>query len=322
MQDMKKETLSIVIPAYNEEGNIARTAKTVLEIMEREHISAAVYFVDDGSKDGTWAQIEKAAGASDAVRGVRFSRNFGKEAAIFAGLEAALGDCCAVMDCDLQHPPETLVEMYKLWQAGYEVIEGVKEDRGRESVFYKTMTKVFYGIMSAAVKMDMSRTSDFKLMDRKAVDALIALPERSTFFRALSGWVGYKTTTVGYEVQAREIGESKWSTLSLVKYAIRNITSFTTQPLQIVTGLGVLFFILAVIQGIECIVTYVTHRALEGFTTVILIQLITGSIVMLSLGIIGGYIAKIYEEVKGRHRYIVAKTAGLPDQRELDHDAV
>lgn len=240
---------------------------------------------------------------------------------MFAGLEMAAGDCCAVMDCDLQHPPETLVEMYRLWEAGFEVIEGVKEDRGRESVFYKGMSALFYKFMSSATKIDMSRASDFKLMDRRAVDALVSLPERNTFFRALSSWVGYKTTQVGFEVREREVGQSKWSTLSLVKYAINNITSFTTKPLQLVTGMGFVFLLLAVIQGIEALVRYARGLALEGFTTVILIELIIGSVVMISLGIIGGYIAKIYEEVKGRHRYIVSGTVGIPARRN-GHDVL
>lgn len=317
----KRESLSIIVPAYNEEGNIRRAAAVIRQIMDREHISAAIYFVDDGSKDDTWAEIQGAAGEDDCVKGIHFSRNFGKEAAIFAGLEMAAGDCCAVMDCDLQHPPETLVEMYRLWENGFEVIEGVKEDRGRENVVYKGMSALFYKLMSSATKIDMSRASDFKLMDRKVVDALVSLPERTTFFRALSSWVGYKTTSVGFVVQEREVGVSKWSTISLIKYAVNNIMSFTTKPLYLVTGMGVVFLILALIQGIESLIRYFTHQAMEGFTTVILIELIVGSVVMISLGIIGGYIAKIYDEVKGRHRFIVSGTVGIPARRDR-HDAV
>ena len=233
----KKETLSVIIPACNEAGNIGPMARALRQIMERERIDAAVYFVDDGSTDGTWEQILAAAGEWEMVRGIRFSRNFGKEAAIFAGLEMAAGDCCGVMDCDMQHPPETLVEMYRLWENGYEVIEGVKEDRGRESLIYKGMTALFYKLMSAAVRQDMSRASDFKLLDRKAVDALVSLPERDTFFRALSGWVGYKTASVGFKVQERAEGESKWTTFGLIKYAVNNILSFTTKPLYLVAGM-------------------------------------------------------------------------------------
>ena len=226
------------------------------------------------------------------------------------------------MDCDLQHPVEALVRMYRLWEQGFEVIEGVKEDRGRENVLYKGMSALFYKLMSAAAKIDMSRTSDFKLLDRKAVDALVSLPERNTFFRALSGWVGYRTATVGFTVQERQIGQTKWSTWKLMQYAVTNILSFTTKPLYLVVGAGVLFMILAIIQGIDSIVSYVTHRAVEGFTTVILIELIIGAIVMFSLGIIGGYVGKIYEEVKGRHRFIIAGTVGLPGREERGDDAL
>ena len=317
----KRESLSIVVPAYNEEGNIRRAVTEIRQIMERENISAAIYFVDDGSRDNTWAEIQNAAQESNGVRGIRFSRNFGKEAAIFAGLEMAAGDCCAVMDCDLQHPPETLVEMYRLWENGFEVIEGVKEDRGRENAIYKGMSALFYKLMSSATKIDMSRASDFKLMDRKVVDALVSLPERTTFFRALSSWVGYKTTSVGFAVRQREVGQSKWGTVSLIKYAVNNIMSFTTKPLYLVTGMGVIFLILALIQGIESLIRYFTHQAQAGFTTVILIELIVGSAVMISLGILGGYIAKIYDEVKGRHRYIVSGTVGIPARRN-EHDAL
>lgn len=316
-----RESLSVILPAYNEAGNIRRAAEAVLAVMDSEGISAAIYFVDDGSADETWAEIEAAVEWDGRIRGIRFSRNFGKEAAIFAGLEMAAGDCCAVMDCDLQHPPETLAEMYRLWEAGFEVIEGVKEDRGRENVLYKGMALLFYRVMSSATKIDMLRASDFKLLDRKAVDALVSLPERNTFFRALSSWVGYKTTAVAYTVREREIGQSKWSTASLIKYALNNITSFTTKPMQLVTWMGVIFFILAVVQGVESLVTYIRHQAVPGITTVILIELIVGAVVMLSLGIIGGYIAKIYDEVKGRHRYIVDKTLGIP-RRGDRHDAV
>ena len=316
----KTETLSIIIPAYNEEGNIRRTACAIRDVMARENISASIYFVDDGSTDDTWTEIGKATADWDMVRGLRFSRNFGKEAAIFAGLEAAGGACCAVMDCDLQHPVETLVQMYRLWENGFEVIEGVKEDRGHESVIYKGMAALFYKLMSAAVKIDMSRASDFKLMDRRAVDALVTLPERNTFFRALSAWVGFKTASVGFEVQDREIGQTKWTTWKLIKYALTNIISFTTAPLHLVTGMGFLFLILAGVLGVDSIVSYLTHRALEGFTTVILIELIVGAIVMLSIGIIGGYIGKIYEEVKGRHRYIISGVIRLPNRRETGHD--
>ena len=299
--------LSIVIPAYNEEKMIWKTTEVVSGIMEREKIPFELVFVNDGSKDQTWEMIEKAAEKNSHVTGIRFSRNFGKESAIFAGLANAEGDCIAVMDCDLQHPPETLVEMYRLWEQGYEVIEGVKRSRGKESILHRASAGMFYKIMSKAVQIDMSRASDFKLMDRKAVEALLSMPERNAFFRALSSWVGYRTTSVEFDVQERTEGESKWSTWSLIKYAVRNIVGFSSAPLQMITVAGVLTLLLAVVLGIQSLVKYFCGHALEGFTTVILLLLIIGSLIMLSLGVIGIYIAKIYEEVKGRPRYFIAR---------------
>lgn len=299
--------LSIVIPAYNEEKMILKTTEVVSGIMEREKIPFELVFVNDGSKDQTWEMIEKAAEKNSHVTGIRFSRNFGKESAIFAGLANAEGDCIAVMDCDLQHPPETLVEMYRLWEQGYEVIEGVKRSRGKESILHRASAGMFYKIMSKAVQIDMSRASDFKLMDRKAVEALLSMPERNAFFRALSSWVGYWTTSVEFDVQERTEGESKWSTWSLIKYAVRNIVGFSSAPLQMITVAGVLTLLLAVVLGIQSLVKYFCGHALEGFTTVILLLLIIGSLIMLSLGVIGIYIAKIYEEVKGRPRYFIAR---------------
>ena len=299
--------LSIVIPAYNEEKMILKTTEVVSGIMEREKIPFELVFVNDGSKDQTWEMIEKAAEKNSHVTGIRFSRNFGKESAIFAGLANAEGDCIAVMDCDLQHPPETLVEMYRLWEQGYEVIEGVKRSRGKESILHRASAGMFYKIMSKAVQIDMSRASDFKLMDRKAVEALLSMPERNAFFRALSSWVGYRTTSVEFDVQERTEGESKWSTWSLIKYAVRNIVGFSSAPLQMITVAGVLTLLLAVVLGIQSLVKYFCGHALEGFATVILLLLIIGSLIMLSLGVIGIYIAKIYEEVKGRPRYFIAR---------------
>lgn len=286
---------------------IWKTTEVVSGIMEREKIPFELVFVNDGSRDQTWEMIEKAAEKNTHVTGIRFSRNFGKESAIFAGLANAEGDCIAVMDCDLQHPPEILVEMYRLWEQGYEVVEGVKRSRGKESVLHRASAGMFYKIMSKAVQIDMSRASDFKLMDRKAVEALLSMPERNAFFRALSSWVGYRTTSVEFDVQERTEGESKWSTWSLIKYAVRNIVGFSSAPLQMITVAGVLTLFFAIVLGIQSLVKYFCGHALEGFTTVILLLLIIGSLIMLSLGIIGIYIAKIYEEVKGRPRYFIAR---------------
>ena len=300
--------LSIVLPAYNEEQNIANTARVLSEVLEENHIEYELVFVSDGSRDGTFSEIGKAARENPRIRGAEFSRNFGKEAAIFAGLEMAEGNAVIVMDCDLQHPPQAIPQMWKLWLEGAEVVEGIKESRGKEKLSYKLSAGLFYQIMSKLIKMDMKASSDFKLLDRKVVDTLLSLPERNTFFRALTFWAGFRTESVFYEVQERQFGESKWSFFSLMKYAITNATSFSTLPLQLVTVMGIVSILFSVALFIQTLVRFFSGTAVEGFTTVILLILIIGGFLMLSLGIIGHYIARIYEEVKGRPKYIISRT--------------
>ncbi len=299
--------LTVVLPSYNEEAMLPKTANVLADVLSGEGIDYELLFVDDGSRDQTWNEIQEAAKKNERVHGVHFSRNFGKEAAVFAGLAEAQGECVAVMDCDLQHPPATLVEMYRKWEEGYEVVEGVKRSRGTESKMHAVSAGAFYKLMSKATKIDMSRASDFKVMDRRAVNALLDMPEKQVFFRALSSWVGFKSTSVEFDVQEREAGTSKWSTKSLVKYAISNIVGFSTAPMQFVTGAGVVVFLIAVIMGIQTLVRYMMGAAVEGFTTVILLLLFIGSVIMISLGIIGYYIARIYVEVQGRPKYIISR---------------
>ncbi|BDH60754.1 glycosyltransferase [Lysinibacillus sp. PLM2] len=298
--------LSVILPAYNEEKMIAKAAETLYAILQKEKIEAELIFINDGSKDGTWQEIERVSHEFNGVRGVSFSRNFGKEAAILAGLEHAKGDCCVVMDCDLQHPPETVIQMYRLWEDGFEIIEGVKSSRGNETKVHGIFTRGFYRLINKATGFDMSRSSDFKLLDHKVVEEYIRLPERKLFFRALSFWLGFKSIEVEYEVQERTAGETKWSFYSLSKYAINNITSFSTAPMQIITVIGVLFLLFSIFLSVQSLVNYFYGQSLGGFTTVILLLLGIGSLLMISLGIIGFYISKIYEEVKRRPRYIVS----------------
>ena len=299
--------LSIVLPAYNEEQNIANTAKTLSCLLEKEGIDYELIFISDGSEDGTYDEILKAAESNPRIKGAQFSRNFGKEASIFAGMELTTGDAVVVMDCDLQHPPEVLPQMWKLWQEGAEVVEGIKTGRGKESLAHRISAGLFYKTMSKLIKMDMNASSDYKLLDRKVVNVLLELPERNTFFRALTFWAGFRTETVQYEVQERQYGESKWSFWSLMKYAISNATSFSTLPLQLVTIMGAISIFFSVILAVQTLVKFLMGTAVEGFTTVILLVLIIGGFLMLSLGIIGHYIARIYEEVKGRPKYIISK---------------
>lgn len=299
--------LSVVLPAYNEELMAGKTCTVLREVLTDAGIEYELVLIDDGSCDRTWEEIDKAGKRDPNIVGVHFSRNFGKEAAVFAGLAQATGNVVAVMDCDLQHPAQTLLEMYQKWSEGYEVIEGIKKNRGTESLFHKKSAEFFYAVMSKVTKVDMQNTSDFKMLDRKVVDSILTLPERNMFFRATSSWVGFKTACVEFEVQDREAGESKWTTGSLIRYAFTNIVAFTTVPLQFVTVGGGICFGCSLLMILYSLIQYFRGNAVEGYTTIIMVLLLIGSAIMLSLGVIGYYLAKIYEEVKHRPRYIVSK---------------
>ena len=303
--------LSVVIPAFNEQEMVPAAAGQIDGILSRAGIPHELIFIDDGSRDATWAEIRAESEHRDTVRGVHFSRNFRKEAAIFAGLQAADGDCVAVIDCDLQHPPEKLVEMYRLWEQGVEVVEGVKTDRGEESLAHRVAAKTFYRLISEATHIDMTRASDFKLLDRKAVNVLLSMREKRAFFRALSSWIGFRTAEVPYEVRERAAGESKWSTWLLIKYALSNITAFTSLPLHLITGCGAASFLAALIVGIVAIVRLAMGRVVTGLTGAVILLLFLSGLIMVGLGIIGYYLGNIYMEIQDRPRFIVSETCGV-----------
>jgi len=308
--DNNGKKLTTVIPAFNEEANVPFVVEAVTGVLSGAGIDFEIILVDDGSLDGTFAAIEKAAAGESRVRGLKLSRNFGKEAAILAGLEAAAGDCCVVLDADLQHPPGILPEMYRLWRDGAMIVQGVKADRGRESLLYKVFAKIFYGMISRFMQIDFKRASDYKLLDRKVVDILLALPERTRFFRALSVYYGFPQAEIEFTVAPRNTGKSNWRLKGLFTYALNSISSFTAFPLQITTYIGSVMLFIFFVLGLQTLYNYVTGRAVEGFTTVILLLLFIASAISISLGIIGHYIAKIYDEVKARPTYIVEKETG------------
>lgn len=306
--------LSVILPSFNEEDNISNTAAVIGEVLEENEIDYELIFVDDGSRDNSWKIITEESKKSSKVRGLRFSRNFGKEGAIFAGLKAAKGDCCVVMDCDLQHPPQTVVEMYRKWLDGAEVVEGKKRSRGKENAAYGGLSRLFYKLIKSASGIDMLDTSDFKLLDRKVINALLDLPERITFFRALSGWVGFDTETVWFDVAPRAYGERKWTTRMLLGYAIRNLSSFTGMPLYISTVLGLLIILAAVVIWILLL----CGVDMGSFNAANAAILFVGGLILETVGILSYYVSRIYEEIKNRPRYIISKTTDDSDETAED----
>ena len=304
----EQAVISIVMPVYNEGSHIVSSVGLVERILKEHQLDYEFVLVDDGSKDDSWAKLSKMAKGNTAITAVRLSRNFGKEAALCAGLEAATGDAVIVIDADLQDPPELIPVLVNMWRnEGYDVVEGVKSSRGKESLFYKFCARSFYGILLKATGIDLRNASDYKLLDRKVVEAMKQMPEKITFFRGMSAWVGFERKQVPFEVQKRVMGTSKWSLKRLIGLAVSAITSYTSAPLQLVTILGCMMFLFSVILGIQTLVRYLMGNAMEGFTTVILLLLFIGSMLMVSLGIIGLYLMRIYHELKGRPRYLISK---------------
>jgi len=302
--------ITVIMPVYNEGEFIYQNVLTVDNILTEANIDHQFLLVDDGSKDNSWEEMSRLADDYSQVSVIRLSRNFGKELALCAALENASGDAVVVMDSDLQHPPECIPEMVRLWQEeGYDVVEGVKADRGKESLGGKIAAMTFYKMFKKSTKIDIGVASDFKLMNRASLEAWKQMPERNTFFRGLSAWVGFNRYAMPFEVAERAGGETKWTFKSLVRLAVNSITAYTAAPLLLVFWIGMLMLFASVVLGIQTLVNFFMG-SVGGFPTVILLQLFIGSCIMISLSIIGLYISKIYEEVKGRPRYLISKKKG------------
>ncbi len=300
--------MSLVIPVYQEGGHIKSTIKVIEKVLLVNNITYEFVLIDDGSTDNTWSELKNLAKENDRISLLRLSRNFGKESALCAGLEYAAGDMVLVMDADLQHPPELIPDMVKAWlEEGYDLVEGVKHSRGKENFIYRACARFFYYLIYKSSDINLGRASDFKLMDRKVVEAWKELPERALFFRGMSAWLGFERKEIEFDVAERVNGKTKWSLLRLIRLAANAITSYTSVPLHCITLIGIIMFFGALLMGAQTLFMKLSGRASDGFTTVILLQLIIGSAIMTSLGIIGIYLTKIYKEVKSRPRYLISK---------------
>lgn len=305
---------SVVMPVFCEGANLQGIVREVSQTLDKAGVRYQLVLVDDGSPDETWAVIKDLAKENAAVCAVRLSRNFGKELALCAGMETAAGDAVIVMDADGQHPPALLPAMIDSWRtSGAEIVEGIKTHRGKETIFNKVTAATFYLIWNKLSGFELRGASDFKLLSRRAVKAYLAMQDRNVFFRGMTAWIGFKRSHVPFEVAARSGGRSGWSVFRLIKLALNGITAFSAIPLQVVTIAGFLFLIFAFLFGLQTLYVYLSGNAVTGFATVIFLLLIIGSLLMISLGIIGEYLARIYEEVKGRPRFIVAESLGIDE---------
>jgi polyisoprenyl-phosphate glycosyltransferase len=300
-----------VVPAYQEEAGIGASLREIRARALQTGLELQLIAVDDGSADGTWRELLSLTSEMPELALVRLSRNFGKEAAISAGLDAVDGDACILIDADLQHPPSLIPEMVKHWhEGGWDVVEAVKSHRGSESVVRRIVARSFYSVVRWLTGQTLQDASDFKLLDRRVLIEWRRLGERVTFFRGLVAWMGFRRMQIFFAVPPRQAGRSQWSLMGLARLAVHAITAFSALPLQVVTVFGVVMLLMALLLGAQSLRLYVEGRALPGITTVILLQLIIGGFLMVSLGIIGTYIARIYDEVKARPRYVVQERAG------------
>jgi len=309
--------LSCVLPCLNEAEHLAESLDVIARSIEAAGVSYELIVIDDGSDDGTWEVLEKERGTRPELRAVRLSRRFGKELALCAGVERARGRAILVMDADLQHPPALIPSMVAAWRdGGYEVVQAQKSDRGSEGALSAVGSRVFYGLMRRLSGFDLHGASDFQLLDRRVVDAWGQMNERNVFFRGMSAWLGFRRKEIPFDVAERAGGASRWSALGLARLAVTGITGFSSTPIHVLTMTGALFFVFSIVLGIQTLYNWRSGQAEQGFTTVIVLVLLVGSLILMGLGVIGLYISRIYDEVKGRPRYVIAGELGSPEGGE------
>ncbi len=328
---MKK--ITVLLPAFNEAAQIPHTVREL-----EKHIPKAydyrLLFIDDGSTDETWKILEELASNNPRIEGLRFSRNFGKEAALIAGLAEAEADAVIIMDCDLQHPPRYIPEMLSLWESGFDIVDGVKEERQTESKSSRGAANLFYALFAGLSNIDLKNASDFKLLDKKVVDVLKQMPEQVSFFRAQAEWVGFPRTSMPFSVDERKYGEGKWSLKSLMKLAIQGITAYSNKPLAIFFLLAALLLVITIFFGLAMLFSpagtayeadFALASLLNNMERLIFLLLLIAALIFGGLGILSLYLARIYQEVMRRPRYIIAgrltKADRQPEKREEKYES-
>lgn len=305
---MTQPELSVVIPAFNEEVNIRPMYERLVGALEDEVDGLEIVYVDDGSRDDTWAAIGALAATDERVKGMRFARNFGHQAALTAGVDAARGRAVVIIDADLQDPPEVIPEMLAAWRDGFEVVYAQRIEREGESWFKKATASLYYrileGISSVPIPVD---TGDFRLMGPRALAAFRALPERNRFIRGLVSWIGFRQTAVRYHRQARHAGETKYPLRKMLRFAFDGITSFSFFPLRLATWAGFGVSLFAFLYIVVIVILKVVGISWSGYTSLMATILFLGGVQLLMIGIVGEYLGRIFDEVKGRPLYLVGE---------------
>lgn len=313
---MSKPLISVLIPAFNEALGIDLLVERLTPVLDGLGLRWEIVFVDDGSTDQTLSKLKEKAAAEPRIAVVSLSRNFGKEIAIAAGLTYVRGDACIIMDGDLQHPPEVLKSFVARWQEGYAVVYGRRLDRTTDSALRTFFSRAFYKLYNALVDTDIpDGAGDFRLLDRRAIDAMNQLKETARFNKGLFSWIGFKTIGVPYTVAERAVGMTKWSFRRLLRFAIDGLTSFSTLPLRVWSFLGLVISIAAFAYAIVVLVqTLVFGVAVPGFPTLIISVMFFSGVQLISLGVIGEYIGRVYAEVKARPLFLVGEEIGFDNR--------
>lgn len=305
--------LSIVLPVCNEESNLPEVYRRLVAEVEPLGLSFELIFVDDGSKDGSATVLESLHRKDPRVKFISFSRNFGHQMALTAGLEAAKGNAVITMDSDLQHPVSLIPKMLEEWRAGSEVVLMVRESTADATVFKRLSSSCFYRLFNWLSDLDLEPgAADFRLLDRRALDSLNSIQERVRFLRGLTAWIGFRTAKISYSAQKRENGSTKYSFSKMVRFAADGVTSFSTRPLKMVGALGLIVTFFGTIYGFWVVwASLFTDRVVPGWASTVLLALMMGGVQLMSIGVLGIYLGRIYEEVKGRPLYIVSKRIGF-----------
>ncbi|HOL91888.1 MAG TPA: glycosyltransferase family 2 protein [Clostridiales bacterium] len=306
---------SVIVPLYNEEAVVQDSYKRIREVMDTTGESYEIIFINDGSKDSTYQKVREILKKDKNVKLISFSRNFGHQSAITAGMDYCTGQAVIVIDADLQDPPEVMLKMIEKWKEGYEVVYGKRIKRKGETLFKKATAKIFYRILSKTTDVEIPiDTGDFRLIDRKVCDALKAMPERNRYVRGLISWLGFRQTGVEFVREKRLAGETKYSMKKMFKLAWDGITAFSNAPLKLATYIGVsisavsfLYLLVVICQKLF------TDTTVQGWASLVAISLFFNGVILIVLGIIGEYIRRIYDEAKGRPIYIISEKIGFDE---------
>jgi dolichol-phosphate mannosyltransferase len=310
---LENPVLSVIVPIYNEEEVLPETYKRLTAVMRRFAEPYELIFINDGSRDKSPQMLAELCANDPNVRFINFSRNFGHQPAITAGMDYAAGDAVVVIDADLQDPPELILDMAAKWREGFDVVYGKRTKRKGETIFKKATAGMFYKTLRRMTDVDIpADTGDFRLIDRKVCDAMKSLPERNRYVRGLVSWVGFKQTAIEYVRDERFAGETKYPFKRMIKLAVDGITSFSYKPLKFATGLGFFFAAASFIYLIVIIIQRLfTETTVSGWASYMVLHLFTTGIILIMLGVIGEYIGRIFDEIKERPIYIVRETMGF-----------